>query len=67
MESAQVTKTWPELAIGLYEQLTKRGAEITYTFENLTVEVPAGVGEDAGAKWHVDGTVRITTTDRQPV
>ena len=26
----QGTKTWPELAIGLYDCLTGRGAEITY-------------------------------------
>lgn len=61
----KTTTTWPELAIGLYEQLTKRGAEITYAFDNFSVAVPAGVGEDTGAKWHVNGTLRISTSDRQ--
>jgi len=28
-------ETWPELAIGLYERLTGRGAEITYEFEDM--------------------------------
>ena len=65
MESIKATTTWPELAIGLYEQLTKRGAEITYTFEQLTIGVPAGAGEDINAKWHVDGTLRVSTSDRQ--
>ena len=65
MESENKTTTWPDLAIGLYERLTERGAVITYTFENLTVEVPSGVGEDNGAKWHLDGTIKVTTTDRQ--
>ncbi len=65
MESTEKAgTTWPELAIGLYEQLTKRGAEITYAFDKLSVAVPAGVGEDTGAKWHVDGTLRISTSDR---
>ena len=67
MESAKVTTTWPELAIGLYEQLTKRGAEITYAFDQFKVTVPAGIGEDAGANWQVDGTLRISTSDRQSV
>ena len=65
MESTKATTTWPELAIGLYEQLTKRGAEITYAFDQLTVAVPAGAGEDLSAKWHVDGTLRVSTSDRQ--
>jgi hypothetical protein len=65
MESTKATTTWPELAIGLYEQLTKRGAEITYTFDQLKVAVPAGAGEDVNAKWHIDGTLRISTSDRQ--
>ena len=30
MESTVETKTWPELAGGLYDKLTGRGAEITY-------------------------------------
>ena len=36
------TTTWPELAIGLYEKLTERNAEITYEFENMEVSVPSG-------------------------
>ena len=67
MESTTATTTWPELAIGLYEQLTKRGAEITYAFDQLRVVVPAGIGEDAGAVWQIDGTLRISTNDRQSV
>ena len=65
MESTKTTTTWPELAIGLYEQLTKRGAEITYAFDQLTVAVPAGAGEDLNAKWQIDGTLRVSTSDRQ--
>lgn len=41
------TKTWPDLAIGLYDRLTGRNAEITYDFDKMTVEVPSGTGENA--------------------
>ncbi len=34
------TRTWLELAVGLYDRLTGRGAEITYDFNDL-----AGAGE----------------------
>jgi hypothetical protein len=60
------TQTWPELAIGLYDRLTGRGAEITYEFENMEVDVPSKTGEDADyAHWRVDGTMRITTKDSE--
>lgn len=58
------TTNWPELAVGLYDRLTGRGAEIVYEFEDMDVAVPSKVGEDADyAHWHVDGTVRITTNE----
>lgn len=60
------TTTWPELAIGLYDRLTGRGAEITYEFEDMEVEVPSKAGEDADhANWRLDGTLRITTRERE--
>lgn len=59
------TATWPELAIGLYDTLTGRGAEIIYEFEDMAVDVPSKVGDDADhAHWRLDGTVRITTRER---
>jgi hypothetical protein len=58
------TRTWPELAIGLYERLTGRGAEITYEFEDMQVDVPSKVGGDAEhAQWRLDGTLRIRTRE----
>ena len=60
------TRTWPELAIGLYDKLTGRGAEITYRFEDMRVAVPSGTGEDASqAPWLLNGTLRVHTRDRQ--
>jgi hypothetical protein len=64
-ESIDETTTWPDLAIGLYERLTGRGAEIIYDFEDMEVHVPSGTGEDVEhAHWRLDGTVTITTRER---
>ena len=58
------TKTWPELAIGLYDKLTGRGAEITYDFDNFEVHVPSKVGGDAEhAVWRMNGKLKIRTSD----
>ena len=59
------TQTWPELAIGLYEQLTQRNAEITYEFDDFQVAVPSSARPDAvSAPWRMQGTLRIHTRDR---
>ena len=59
------TETWPELAIGLYERLTGRGAEITYEFEDMRIDVPDRIGEDADhAQWQLNGTVKIRARER---
>ena len=58
------TSNWPELAIGLYDKLTGRGAEITYEFDQFEVHVPSGTADDAeSAKWKMNGTLRVRTTD----
>lgn len=65
MDATKNTRSWPELAIGLYEQLTGRGAEITYQAENLEVMVPSATGQNAEhAKWMVNGTLKIRTRDQ---
>jgi hypothetical protein len=56
------TKTWPELAIGLYDALTGRGAEITYQFDNMEVFVPSSASDNAvHAKWKLNGSIKIKT------
>jgi hypothetical protein len=65
-ERIDETTTWPELAIGLYDRLTGRGAEISYQFEEMEIHVPSGTGADAEhAEWRLDGTVHITTRERE--
>ena len=63
---AEPTQNWPELAGGLFDQLTGRGAEITYEFERFSVSVPSSTGDDARqATWQVDGILKIRTRDDQ--
>ena len=35
MSNEQHTTNWPDLAIGLYDRLTGRNAEISYEFDDL--------------------------------
>lgn len=56
------TQNWPDLAIGLYDRLTGRDAEITYEFDNLDVQVPSRTGGDAEhAHWNLQGKIRVST------
>ncbi|MFB6206679.1 MAG: hypothetical protein ABEJ05_09165 [Haloglomus sp.] len=60
------TTTWPELAISIYDRLTGRGAEITYEFDDMEIAVPNRTGPDADhARWHIDGTLRVSTRERE--
>jgi hypothetical protein len=63
-QTATETRNWPDLAIGLYDKLTGRGAEITYEFQSLEVSVPSSASPDAQhATWRVNGTVKVRTRD----
>ncbi|MBY0505969.1 MAG: hypothetical protein K2X03_18780 [Bryobacteraceae bacterium] len=56
--------TWPDLAIGLYDRLTGRGAEIIYEFQNMEVLVPSSASADAKhAMWKLNGVMKIRTRD----
>ena len=58
------TQNWPDLAAGLYDKLTGRGAEINYRFEELEVAVPSRTGEGAEhASWKLNGAIRISTQE----
>ncbi len=60
------TATWPDLAIGLYDKLTGRNAEITYEFENLEVSVPSSASDQAAhANWKLNGIVKIRARDNR--
>lgn len=60
--TTEQTTNWPELAIGIYDRLTGRNAEITYEFADLHVKVPSGTGPQAEhAEWVLSGTIKIRT------
>ncbi len=64
MMSRSDTQTWPELAAGLYDQLTGRNAEIAYDMDDLEIFVPSGTGTEAEhARWKVNGVLKIRTRD----
>ncbi len=59
------TNTWPELAAGLFDHLTGRGAEITYDFQDMRIKVPSGTGAKAEhAEWVFSGSLKIRTKDQ---
>jgi len=63
-QSAKEVKSWPDLAIGLYDKLTGRGAEIIYDFRNMEIQVPDKVGAAAEhTVWKVSGVLIIRTRD----
>lgn len=63
-ENIEETRSWPELAIGLYDKLTGRGAEITYEFDDFELFVPSKVGDDADyAHWKMNGSLKIRTKE----
>ena len=62
MATNQNTTNWPDLAIGLYDQLTGRDAEIRYNFDDFEIHVPSSTSADAEhAQWKVNGTLKIST------
>jgi hypothetical protein len=64
LDPSEETRTWPELAINLYERLTGRGAEITYEFDDLSVDVPSRTGDDPQyAHWRLNGSLSVRTRD----
>lgn len=63
-ESNGNIQSWPDLAIGLYEQLTGKGAVISYEFENFVIGVPREVGSDDVTNWKINGKLKISTTEK---
>jgi hypothetical protein len=65
MDNTTDTQSWPDLAIGLYDKLTGRGAEITYEFQNMEISIPSSASSNAQhAVWKMSGTVKVSTKDK---
>jgi hypothetical protein len=71
-ESIQQTTTqWAEIIGQLFDRLTGKGASVTYTFDNLIIDIPKAQGpggRDMGsAKWTINGKIVITAEAHQTV
>ncbi|PRY89017.1 hypothetical protein [Mongoliibacter ruber] len=62
-ESKQNIQSWPDLAIGLYEKLTGKGAVISYEFEDFSLGVPREVGSNDVTTWKINGKLKISTSE----
>jgi hypothetical protein len=60
----QASTQWAEIIGQLFDRLTGKGASVTYTFDNLIIDMPRAQGpngQDMGsAKWTINGKVIIT-------
>ena len=65
LDNAPSTTSFSDLARDMWSYLTGKEATIDYTFVDMTVEVPRSTGPDsARATWKLNGTLRITTKDK---
>ncbi len=65
MSTTEETRNWPDLAIGLYDKLTGRDAEITYLFDDFELHVPSSTSENAThARWKMNGALKISTHNK---
>ena len=65
----QTGTQWAEVIGQLFDRLTGKGASVTYTFDNLVIDMPRAQGpggQDMGsAKWTVNGKIVITAETHQ--
>ncbi len=65
LDNAPSTTSFSDLGRDMWSYLTGKEATIDYTFVDMTVEVPRSTGPDsARATWKLNGTLRITTKDK---
>lgn len=64
MEDQTVT-SWTDLGQNMWSYLTGKDAAINYEFVDMKVGVPRDTGNSSpAAVWSLNGTLRITTSDR---
>ena len=64
MATANESHDWPGLAVGLYDKLTGRNAEIAYNFNNFELLIPSATGEDVKhASWRMNGSSSSSRRD----
>lgn len=61
----QKVTTFTDLGREMWSYLTGKEAVINYSFEDMTVHVPSATTPDApSAPWTINGTLSISTTDK---
>lgn len=65
------SRQWAEIIGQLFDRLTGKEASVTYTFDNLVIDIPKAQGpggqELGGAKWTINGKVAITAETHKAV
>ncbi len=65
MSETADTTSFSDLGRDMWSYLTGKEATIDYTLVDMIVEVPRSTGPDsARATWKLNGTLRITTSDK---
>jgi hypothetical protein len=63
-KSSQQTTQWANLLTDLIDRLTGKGAEVSYNFQGLEIDIPSAAGpqgqELGGARWVVNGRLTIS-------
>lgn len=66
----QMSSQWAEIIGQLFDRLTGKGASVTYTFDNLVIDMPKAHGpggqELGSARWTVNGRLVITAEAHGP-
>ena len=59
----QIASQWTEIIANLFDRLTGKGATVTYSFDNLVIDIPKAQGpngQDLGsAQWTINGKIII--------
>ena len=59
------TTSFADFGRDMWSYLTGKEAAIDYTFVDMSIEVPRTTGPDSDrATWKLNGTLRITTSDK---
>ena len=67
MDNQNVT-SWVDLGESMWSYLTGKEAAINYEFIDMEIGVPRDTSNSApAASWKLNGTLRITTSDRDLV
>jgi len=62
-KNSKSASQWADLLAELFDRLTGKEAEVTYTFDDLEINVPEAVGPNGkalgAAKWTINGKIMI--------